>query len=109
MAFGSESYFKANAQNRGARREAQGRQAVYAAEAGLELAKDQLVNNPAWRNGSFQLSTGIVQVTAEAQNGGYWVTASSRTGLAGRQIKVFLQLVAGKWVASNYQELHNSW
>lgn len=105
--YGAESYFKANAENRIARREVQGRQAVYAAEAGLELAKAALRENMGWRKETRNMNGGNVVVEAVPQNEGYWVTSAARIGLAQKKIKVFLLLVEGRWQESIYQDVYS--
>lgn len=101
-----EGYLKANAENRMVRRETQSRQALYAAEGGIEWAKAHLLVNPALRRGNFSLDTGHVQVVIETSGGGYKVISEGRCGLAVRKIEEILELDTGKWVVKSYQELH---
>lgn len=89
-----------------AHRETQSRQAVYAAEGGIEWAKAKLLVDPVWRGGSIPVAGNQVQVTVSSSGGGYWVTSLARTGLAQREIKVYLNHSSGKWSESHYQELH---
>lgn len=107
VSLGLEIYLKANGENRIAHREAQGRQAVYAAEAGIEWAKSQLSLNPSWQGGIFAWEGGRAEVTAVPVSGGYNVISGAQAALARRKIKVYLQLNEGNWVISKYQELHN--
>jgi len=102
-----EGYLKANAENRMVRRETQSRQALYVAEGGIEWAKAHLIDNPGLRKGSFSLDTGQVDIVIETSGGGYKVTSQGHSGSAVRKIEEILQLVAGKWVLENYQELHS--
>ena len=102
-----EGYLKANAENRMVRRETQSRQALYVTEGGIEWAKAHLMVNPGLRRGSLSLDTGQVDIVIEVSEGGYKVTSEGRSGLAVRKIRVILQVVAGKWVLQNYQELHS--
>ena len=104
---GMEGYLKANAENQMVRRETQSRQALYAAEGGVEWAKAHLLFNSGLRGGNVSLSTGRVDVVIATTNGGgYKVTSQGRSGLAVRKIQVTLQLVTGKWILKSYQELH---
>jgi len=104
---GMEVYLKANSQNRMVKRVAQSIQALYVAEGGIEWAKAHLLVNPGLRKGSLSLDTGRVNIEIVTSGGGYKVTSEGRSGLAVRKIRVTLQLVAGKWVLENYQELHS--
>lgn len=106
VSLGMGIYLKANGENRVAEREAQGRQAVYAAEAGIEWAKYQLGQNLSWRGGTFTWEGGQTVVTVAAVNGTYQVTASAQASLARRKIQADLKLDEGVWVTSKYQELH---
>ncbi|MDR3289320.1 MAG: hypothetical protein LBT22_07830 [Peptococcaceae bacterium] len=104
---GAESYYKASIENRIVQRRAQGLQAVYAAEAGLELAKAALKENPDWAQGDQLFTQGRVSVEVAAEGGGYWIVATGTMGLAMRKIKVFLELDEGIWIASFYQEIYS--
>ncbi|WP_206812733.1 hypothetical protein [Paradesulfitobacterium ferrireducens] len=106
VSLGMGIYLKANGENRVAEREVQGRQAVYAAEAGIEWAKYQLGQNLSWRGGTFTWEGGQTVVTVAAVNGTYQVTASAQASLARRKIQADLKLDEGVWVTSKYQELH---
>lgn len=102
-----EGYLKANVENRMVRRETQSRQALYAAEGGVEWAKAHLLVNSELRGGNFSLSTGRVDVViVTTKGGGYKVISQGHSGLAVREIEVILQLVTGKWIMKSYQELH---
>lgn len=101
-----ESYIKANGENQMVRRESQSRQALYAAEGGIEWAKAHLLVNPGLKQGSFSLATGRVEVVIETNGGDSKVISEACSGLAVRKIEVKLQLVDGKWVEKSYQELH---
>lgn len=105
-AVGMEGYLKANEENQMVRRETQSRQALYAAEGGVEWAKGCLRDQPGVREGQFNLETGRVQVVIEASGGDYKVTSEAHTGLAFRKIKVVLRSVSGHWIVKSYQELH---
>jgi len=105
--FGLEVYSKANSENRMARRESQSRQAIYAAEGGVEWAKAQLKVDPLVSGGNIALGEGQVKVSITAAEGGYWVTSEANSGFARRKVKVFLKLDSGDWIVSHYQELHN--
>jgi len=101
-----EGYLKANAENRMVRRFAQGRQALYLAEGGIEWAKAHLLVNSGLRKGSLTLVTGRSDITIEVSGGGYKVTSEGHSGLAVRKIEQIVQLESGKWVMKSYQELH---
>ncbi|TGE34633.1 hypothetical protein E4K68_00420 [Desulfosporosinus sp. Sb-LF] len=102
-----EGYLKANIEHRMVRREIQSRQALYAAEGGIEWAKAHLLVNSGLRGGGFLLNFGRVDVAIETTSGGeYKVTSQGHSGLAVRKIEVILQLNTGKWIMKKYQELH---
>jgi len=101
-----EGYLKANAENRMVRRVAQGRQALYVAEGGVEWAKAHLLVNLGVRQGSLSLATGRVDIVIEVSGGGYKVTSEGHCGLAIHKIEEIVQLDNGKWVMKSYQELH---
>lgn len=101
-----EGYLKANGENRMVRRETQSRQALYAAEGGIEWAKAHLLVNADLRRGGFSLSTGHVDVVIEMNGGDVEVTSEGCSGLAVRKVEVKLQSVNGKWIEKSYQELH---
>ena len=106
-AAGLQTYVKANAVNRTARREAQSRQAVYLAEGGIEAAKGQLAVNPAWGGGIIQIGISQVQVTVTAiSEGKYQVTSTAQAGLAVRKLEVILVNDTGRWTVSGYREVH---
>ncbi len=107
VSLGLEIYLKANGENRIAHREAQGRQAIYAAEAGIEWAKSQLSLDPYWRGGTFVWEGGTAEVTAVPVSGGFNVISGAQAALARRKIQGYLQLKEGNWVMSKYEELHN--
>lgn len=88
------------------RRVAQSRQALYAAEGGIEWAKAHLKLSPELRRGSLTIDTGRVNIVIVTSEGGYVVTAEGRSGLAVRKIEQIVQLDSGKWVLKSYQELH---
>lgn len=102
-----EGYLKANAENRMVRRVAQSRQALYVAEGGIEWAKAHLMVNSELRRGTLSLDNGQADIEIVTSGGGYKVTSEGRSGSAVRKIRVILQLIAGKWVLENYQELHS--
>lgn len=104
--YGLEGYENANGLNRMARREAQSRQAVHAAEGGIEWAKSQLQKDPSWQGGEYLLGERRVVVTAEQSEGGYLVISSAHAGMAERDIKVLMKMNAGHWTVLRYQELH---
>lgn len=101
-----EVYLRADGENRMVRRETQSRQALYAAEGGIEWAKAHLLVNAELRRGSFSLYTGRVDVVIETDGGDIIVISQGCSGLAVRKIEVTLQPVSGKWVEKSYQELH---
>ena len=103
---GTEVYLKANAENRMVKRETQSRQALYVAEGGIEWAKAHLLVNPGLSEGNVSLATGRAIIVIELNGGGYKVISEGRSGLAIRKIEQTLQLDAGKWVMTSYQELH---
>lgn len=104
--YGLQGYVQANSLNRMARREAQSRQAIYAAEGGIEWAKSQLIRDPSWQNGQYLLAGGQVTVTAQQSEGGYMVTSLAHAGLAERKLQVLLKVDTGQWTVLRYQELH---
>ena len=108
--YGVEGYLKANAQDRIARREVQSRQAIYAAEGGIEWAKSELLLDPDWKIGELSLAGGQVTVTAESNadlaEGGYLVTSTAHAGWAVRKIAVCLKRSPGRWLVLRYQEMH---
>lgn len=97
---------KANAENRMVKRETQSRQALYAAEGGIEWAKAHLLINPGLRQGSLSLGTGRVTINIESSGGTYKVTSQGISGLAARKIEETIELKSGRWVTLSYQELH---
>ncbi|HBW36194.1 hypothetical protein [Desulfosporosinus sp. BICA1-9] len=101
-----EVYLKANAENRMVKRETQSRQALYVAEGGIEWAKAHLLVNPGLSEGNVSLATGRAIIVIELNGGGYKVISEGQSGLAIRKIEQTLQLDAGKWVMTSYQELH---
>lgn len=101
-----EGYLTANGENRMVRREIQSRQALYAAEGGIEWAKAHMLVNDGLRRGSFSLSTGRVDVQIETIGGDIKVTSQGCSGSAVRKIEVRLQSVGGKLLEKSYQELH---
>ncbi|MDA8226281.1 MAG: pilus assembly PilX N-terminal domain-containing protein [Desulfitobacterium hafniense] len=103
---GTESYIKANAQARMAARESQSRQAVYAAEGGIEWAKAELTVNPGSTGGTLTIGDSEVRVNIVPASEGYWVTSLGTAGYSLREVKVFLKNQSGKWLTSNYHELH---
>lgn len=102
-----EGYLKANVENRMVRRVVQSQQALYVAEGGIEWAKAHLLVNSGLRLGSISLATGRADIVIELSGGAYKVTSAGYSGLAVRKIEEILELVAGKWVMENYQELHS--
>lgn len=87
-------------------REAQSRQAVYAAEGGIEWAKSRLQRDPAWQGGVYFFGEKQVVVTAKQAEGGYLVSSSAHAGLAERDIQVLMMIEAGQWTVLRYRELH---
>ncbi|CAA7601592.1 Hypothetical protein DEACI_2259 [Acididesulfobacillus acetoxydans] len=112
--YGAEGYVRANAENRMAHREAQSRQAVYAAEGGIEWAKDELLLNPDLKAGRLSLDGGEVAIAVESASdpkGGsreevYLVTSTARVGRAERKISVVLKRSLGRWLVLCYREIH---
>ncbi len=105
-AIGLEGFIKANAGLRMVKRQAQSHQAIYLAEGGIEWAKAQLLLNPSWRGGSKSVAEGQAQVSVSVSGGGYWVTSLASSGLAKREIRVYLDFSSEQWIMKNYQELH---
>lgn len=105
-AFGLEAYLKAQTENRMAKREALSRQAVYAAEGGLEWVKSELKKDPLFIGGRRTIGEGRVETQVTVGEGGYWVTSEAQVGLTRRKIQVFLHLDQERWVISQYQELY---
>ncbi|MFZ3102818.1 MAG: hypothetical protein WA113_11585 [Desulfitobacteriaceae bacterium] len=103
---GLEGFIKANAGLRMVKRQAQSQRAIFCAEGGIEWAKAQLLLNPNWQGGSKPIAEGQAQVSILANEGGYWITSLATSGLAKREIKVYLNLDSGKWLMTHYQELH---
>lgn len=88
------------------KRIAQSKQALYAAEGGIEWAKACLLVEPELRRGSLALAEGRAEVMIEASGGGYIVTSEGQFGTAVRKIEQIVYLIEGKWVPKSYQELH---
>ncbi|MHB8124042.1 MAG: hypothetical protein ACYDEJ_00135 [Desulfitobacteriaceae bacterium] len=84
----------------------QSHQAIYSAEGGIEWAKAQLSHNPNWQGGSKLVAECQTKVSISANGEGYWVTSLATSGLAKREIIVYLSLDSGKWSITHYQELH---
>lgn len=103
---GMQSYLKANAQAQMSTRESQSRQAVYAAEGGIEWAKAQLNVNPYSTGQTISVAGYPVNVSIESTNEGYWVASLVSVGHARREIKVYLSLESGRWISKNYHEIH---
>ena len=103
---GLEGYLKANAGLRMVKRQAQSHQAIYFAEGGIEWAKAQLLLDPSWQGGSRSIAEGQAKVNISKSGGGYWITSLATSGLAKREIKVYLILNSDKWSITHYQELH---
>lgn len=88
-----------------AKREAISRQALYAAEGGLEWGKAELLVDPLFAGGRRKIAEGETVIQVTVGEGGYWVTSDAQYGLAHRKLKAFLRLDQGRWVMSQYQEL----
>lgn len=105
-AYGLEMYLKAHLENKMVRREVNSRQAVYAAEGGIEWAKAKVVGDPAFPGGARMIGEGTVDVQVTAIEGGYKVTSIAQYGLAKRRLEVDLKKKSEQWVITEYQELH---
>jgi hypothetical protein len=101
-----EGYLKATIEKRMIKREVQSRQALYAAEGGVEWAKAHLLINPELRKGEIGLATGFAIITIDNSGEEYKVISEGHSGLAVRKIAETLHLEIGKWNIKSYQELH---
>jgi len=88
------------------KREIQSRQALYAAEGGIEWAKAHLLINPALRVGSYSTDMGRVNIQIKLSGQQYQVISSGYSGSAVRKIEETIEVKSEKWVISGYQELH---
>jgi len=105
-AYGFEMYLKAHRENIMVRREVNSRQAVYAAEGGIEWVKVKLEGDPAFLGGQLILGEGTVNVMVTGVQSGYKVTSMAQYGLAKRRLEVNLEKNMDQWVITEYQELH---
>lgn len=108
-AYGLEAYIKGHLENRMVRREISSRQAIYAAEGGIEWAKVKLTEDPSFSGGEIMVGEGkvSVQVIIPSEEGeGYTVTSSAEYGVAKRKIEATIQKMSGHWMVTQYQELH---
>lgn len=105
-AYGLEMYLKAHLENKMVRREVNSRQAVYAAEGGIEWVKGRVEGDPTFPGGERMIGEGTVDVRVIAIEGGYKVTSIAQYGLAKRRLEVDLERKSEQWVITEYQELH---
>jgi type II secretory pathway component PulK len=105
-AYGLEMYLKAHLENKMVRREANSRQAVYAAEGGIEWVKVKLDGDSAFSGGRLMIGEGTVDVMVTGAPSGYRVTSVAQNGLAKRRLEVNLVKSMNRWVITEYQELH---
>lgn len=99
-------YLKAHLENKMVRREVNSRQAVYAAEGGIEWVKVKLEGDPAFSGGKLMIGEGTVDVLVTGVEGEYKVTSIAQYGLAKRRLEVILEKNSDQWVITEYQELH---
>lgn len=105
-AYGLEMYLQAHLENKMVRREVNSRQAVYAAEGGIEWVKAKVEGDPAFPGGARMIGEGTVDVRVIAFEGGYKVTSTAQYGLSKRRLEVDLKKKSEQWVITEYQELH---
>ena len=87
--------------------EIQSRQALYAAEGGIEWAKHQLNLDPTLTSGRVAYGQGAAEIKIEKGNGGYWVTAEGKIASVSRKLKVLLLREEGVWVMRYYQDIYS--
>lgn len=105
--YGLEMYLKAHIENKMVRREITSRQAVYAAEGGVEWVRANLKENLDFIGGQLELGEGTVEVSVnkvDVENG-YEVISNAQYGLARRRLKVKLEKMSDSWEITEYQEL----
>ncbi len=106
----STCLYLAQADLRMTSRQVQSRQALYLAEAGIEMARCQLAGNPSWQpEPEYLLTTGSFSVTVERVNPGYFVVVSTaKGGEAVKKLQVHLQEDgAGALKIVSYTEVYN--
>ncbi len=101
--------YLAQAELRMTTRNIQGRQALYLAEAGVELTRAELAANVLWQpQPSYTLSTGTFTVSIRQAAQGYTIESKGNAGSAVRKILVNIsQDVNGGWKIISYQEIFN--
>lgn len=105
--FGIEVVQKSHAELRIVKMEIQRMQAVALADSGLEWAKAELTQNPAWTGGERRIGEGILAVSVRDSSGeeGYWVTSEAVHGVARRKLRALLLFDEGIWKILNYEVL----
>jgi hypothetical protein len=107
-AYGLEMYLKAHSENRIIRREVASRQAVYAAEGGIEWVKVNLQKNLDFSGGHLKVGEGFVEVSVNKKTENvYDVISDAQYGLARRRLKVKLEKTLTTWKITEYQELYD--
>ena len=106
---GMEVYLKANLEKTMLKREVQSRQALYAAEGGIEWAKAHLRLNSELRQGNIVLATGRASIYIKVNGSGYDVISEGHSGLSVRVIEEQITSESEKWTLTSYQELHGDY
>lgn len=102
-------YLKAHLENKMVRNEIASRQAVYAAEGGIEWVRANLKNNLDFTGGEISIGEGIVVVSVKpvAVENSYEVISNAKYGPTRRKLKVKLEKPGDIWEITEYQELYN--
>ena len=108
--FISSTYlYLAQADLRMTTRYVQSKQALYLAEAGVELARSQLAIDPDWRPAlSYTLGTGAFSLDFGPPNPGVTVLSTGKSGSAARKLEVMIAPTpGGGWQVTSYREVFN--
>ncbi len=87
----------------------QSKQALYLAEAGVELARSQLAIDPDWRpESSYTLGAGSFSLDFGTPNPGVTVLSTGKSGSAVRKLEVIIiPNPSGGWQVASYKEVFN--
>ncbi|MDA8441202.1 MAG: hypothetical protein M0Z55_02390 [Peptococcaceae bacterium] len=99
----------AQAELRMCTRDIQARQALFLAEAGIDLARAELSHDPTWQpESNYVLPTGSFRVGVTAVGTGYDVVAGGVSAEATRTLAVnIVPKAGGGWQVISYQEVYN--
>lgn len=103
---GIDAHIRAGGVNRIVHREIQSRQALYAAEGGLEWAKYQLAMGGLEGKKTLEYGQGQVSISLERDKEGCWVTAEGKVGSSVRKIKAYIKNSSVHWQILYYQEVY---